>query len=148
MSFPCFGFALSDCALMIFHIAFVRRKSRMRSAFKNRKNALRHIAFFRVADDIRQNIEPPAMRHSHINFFNAAFRSVFDQLIEQRNNRFACLRAKSVFDRDIFYAETARTVRLRSVFAEVLCGFPASSGSVSTNCWRICSRIHCFSSLL
>ena len=47
-----FSFARANGTLMIFHIALVSRKVGMRGSFKNCEDTLRHIALFRIADDV------------------------------------------------------------------------------------------------
>src|SRR5687767_5391787 len=89
------GFSHSHCALMIFHIAFVGGKIGMRSSFKNGKYAFRHVAFLRVAYDIRKHIQAAAVGHSHIDLINAACCRTLDKLVKHRDNGLASLKRKA-----------------------------------------------------
>ncbi len=62
----------ADSALVIFDVALVGRKARVRTALKDRENALGHIAFFRIADDIRKNVQTAAVGHTHKDLSDAA----------------------------------------------------------------------------
>src|SRR5215510_1922520 len=52
-----------------------------------------------MTDDVREHIQPPAMRHAHLDVFDAEFGGPIDQLVEQRNDCFAA------FDRKTLLAE-------------------------------------------
>ena len=69
---------------MIFHVTFVSRKTRMRSALERRENS-----FTKIAYDICQNIQAPSMRHAERDVFHAATRRAFDQLVKHRDDRLA-----------------------------------------------------------
>src|SRR5712692_2518997 len=85
------GLALALCALMIFHVAFVRGKRWMNRTFERREDA-----FAEMPDDVCQDVEPAAVRHSHRDIFDAEISGALDQLIEQRNNRFASFDRKTL----------------------------------------------------
>ncbi len=82
------GLGLPDrpSALVVFDVALVGRKVRVHDALEARENALGG-----VADDVGENVEPPAVRHPDHDFLEAAGRRPFHQPVEQRDGRIAAL---------------------------------------------------------
>ena len=82
------GLGLPDRAraLVILHVALVGREVGMDHALEAREDPLG-----RVADDVRQDVQPPAVGHADHDLVDAAGRRVLDQPIEQRNRRLAAL---------------------------------------------------------
>ena len=68
---------------------------------------LRRCRFREFAEDdlvglvhrVRENVQPAAVRHAHHDFFRAEGSALFDQRVEQRNQRFGA------FDRESLFAE-------------------------------------------
>ena len=94
--------ACTDGALMILHIALVRRKAGVRRSFKHSENTLGHVTRVGVTDNIRKHIEPPAMGHANINLINPTYRRALDQLIEHRYHRLATLERKPLLPKIFF----------------------------------------------
>ena len=67
----------------------------MSGSFKRCEDTLSHVARFGISNNIRKNIQTPPVRHSKIYFFDPIRRGNIDQLIEQRDDRFAALERKS-----------------------------------------------------
>src|ERR1051326_526771 len=73
---------------MIFHVAVAGHQ-------------LRHVILPELGEDdlerfaqkIRKHIEPAAMRHTHANFVNAAFRALMQNRIKNYHERFGALKA-------------------------------------------------------
>ena len=81
---PSASVAFARRALMIFHVAFVSRKLRMDRTFERREDS-----FAQISDHVREHIQAPAMGHAERDLFDAACSRAVDQLVEQRNDRFA-----------------------------------------------------------
>ena len=78
----------------------------MRSALERRKNS-----FTKIAYDICQNIQAPAMRHADSYIFYAARRSAFYQLIQNGNNRLHAFYGKSLLSQVFCMKETLELFR-------------------------------------
>ena len=70
-----------------------------------------------MSDDIRQNIQTAAMRHSHLYVFDAKITGALDQLIEQGNDRFAALNRESLLAQE-FRVQKAFELLGRNQFPE------------------------------
>src|SRR4051812_20842533 len=90
---------------MIFDVAFVGREIGMRRALKDGEDPLGHGASFGIADDVRENVQTAAMRHSYVDLFDTASGRAFDQLVEHWNDRFAALERKAFLSKIFFVQE-------------------------------------------
>src|SRR5690606_16786037 len=96
--------ALSDRTLVVFHVAFIGREARVSRSFENREDPFGHIARFGVADNVREDVKAAAMRHSHIDLFDAAGRSTFEQLVENGNDGLRSFERKTLLS-EIFLVQ-------------------------------------------
>ena len=82
------GFGLPDRvrSLVVLHVAFVGREVGMDHALEPREDPLG-----RVADDVREDVQPSAVGHADHDLVDPAGRRIFDQAVEQRNRRLAAL---------------------------------------------------------
>jgi hypothetical protein len=82
---------------MVLHVALVGREARVHGAFEGREDALGE-----VADDVRQHVQTPAVRHAQSDLFDALIGRALDELVEERDDRLAA------FEREAFLPEVLR----------------------------------------
>jgi hypothetical protein len=72
--------AFTGCALVIFHVAFVRRKLGMHRAFKRGEDP-----FTQLADHVREHVQTSAMGHAKERVRDAGVGRAPDDLVEDRH---------------------------------------------------------------
>src|ERR1700743_2443595 len=86
-------------AKMIFDIAAAQMFFRLRVG-----ELTEHLARA-FADDVREHIQPPAMRHAHDDLFHALAARFFNSEVQQRNQAFATFQRKGFCAEEIFTDE-------------------------------------------
>ena len=81
-------------ALVVLHVARAAHVVRVVVTFEFREQLLR-----RLADDVDQHVEAPAMRHADHDFLDAALPALLDQIVEQRNQRVAAFEREALLRR-------------------------------------------------
>src|SRR5947199_10720762 len=64
-----------------------------------------------MPDNVCQHTQAPAVRHSHCDRFNTELSGAFNQLIEQRNYRFASFNGKTLLSEILRIQKTLELLR-------------------------------------
>ena len=82
----------------------------------------------RLADNVGQHVQPPAVRHADHDFVHAVGGGTLGDLIQRRDRRLAAFQRESLLADESRVQELFETLRLRSTGPECACGSAWSSG--------------------
>src|SRR5262245_22957042 len=92
---------LTNCARMVFDVAFVSGKLRKHRTFKRCKDS-----FAQVANHVCQYIQTTTMGHTHRDLFNTTRSCTIDELIKNGNDGLATLKRKPLLPEILGVQET------------------------------------------